>query len=346
MPPDARRPRVSPLGVAGALVGIALFAYTIHTTGTAPIVEGVRRVGAGLVVIIVLAGMRFAVRAWAWTLCDDTDAGLRLRDTFPALVAGDALGNLTPLGPFVSEPLKAAFVRHRVSLMSALSGIAIENIFYALTVALVIAAGTVALLFEFDVPQALRTVSLVALASVVVSVLIGGLVVAWQVKLVSGAVKWLDARDAGPRALRVRLAKLRTLEDSIYGFHLRHPRRALPILLLELSFHAMGVIEVWFTLVLLLGSAAPGLVTTFILEAVNRTIMVAFKFVPLRIGVDEAGTELLGRTLGLGTGVGVTMAIVRKVRMLFWTGVGVGFLVLRGLRPADVEAPRSGFRES
>jgi hypothetical protein len=92
-------------------------------------------------------------------------------------------------------------------------------------------------------------------------------------------------------------------------------------------------VEVWLTLVLLLGASAPGLLTAFILEVVNRTIMVLFKFVPLRIGVDEAGTELLARTLGLGAGVGVTMAIVRKVRMLVWTAVGVALLVRRGLQP-------------
>jgi hypothetical protein len=332
--PDRQRSHVSPVGVAGALVGVLLFAWTIRQTGTAPIAEGVRRVGAGLVVIIVLAGLRFALRALAWTLCDDTDR-LRLRDTFPALVAGDSLGNLTPLGLFVSEPAKAALVRHRISLMTALAGITVENIFYALTVALVIAAGTVALLFEFEVPRALQTTSLMALGAIVLGLLAGAVVVAWQIRFVSGAIAWLDRRNLGPAALRVRLAKLRTLEDQIYGFHLRHPHRALPVLLLELGFHVLGVVEVWFTLVLLLGAAAPGLVTTFILEAVNRTITVVFKFVPLRIGVDEAGTELLTRTLGLGTGIGVTMAIVRKVRMLFWTAVGVGFLVRRGFRRQD-----------
>jgi hypothetical protein len=316
--------------VAGALVGIALFAYTVQKTGTAPIAEGIQRVGAGLIVIIAIAGMRFGLRALAWTLCDDTNQ-LRFRDTFPALVAGDALGNLTPLGLFVSEPAKAALVRHRVSLMTALAGITIENIFYALTVAVVIAAGTVALLFEFDVPRALQTTALLALVAIVVGLLAGGMVLAWQIKFVSGAIAWLDRRDLGPGALRTRLAKLRTLEDQIYGFHLRHPHRAIPILLIEAGFHVLGVVEVWFTLVLLLGAAAPGLITTFILEAVNRTITVIFKFVPLRIGVDEAGTELLTRTLGLGTGIGVTMAIIRKVRMLSWTAVGVAFLVRGGL---------------
>jgi len=329
--PDRTTPRVSPIGVVGAVLGVLLFAYTLRQTGLAPIGEGIRRVGLGLIVIVVLAGLRFATRAWAWVLCDETPGGLRLRDTFPALLAGDAAGNLTPLGVFVSEPMKAALVRHRVTLMSALSGIAVENLFYLLTVALVIAAGTAALLFEFDVPRTLRTASLVGLTLVAGVVLASGLVLGRQWKLVSGAIAWLHRRDVGPSALRVRLEKLRTLEDSVYGFHQRHPHRAAPILLLELAFHALGVVEVWITLVLLLGGAAPGLLTTFILEAVNRTIMVLFKFVPLRIGVDEAGTELLARTLGLGAGVGVTMAIVRKVRMLFWTAVGVVFLVRRGL---------------
>ena len=59
--------------------------------------------------------------------------------------------------------------------------------------------------------------------------------------------------------------------------------------------------------------------------------MVVFKFVPLRLGVDEVGTELLTRTLGLPLGIGVTMAIVRKARMLAWSAIGVGFVVQRGL---------------
>ena len=97
-------------------------------------------------------------RAWAWSLCTEGPTPLRIRDTFPALVTGDALGNLTPLGLFVSEPTKAVFVRHRVPLMTAVSGLAIENLLYTLTVALVIGSGTVALLFSFDVSRAFEIV--------------------------------------------------------------------------------------------------------------------------------------------------------------------------------------------
>lgn len=328
-----RRLRVSPLGVLSALLGLALLAWTIRQTGTAPIAEGIRRVGWGILAILVLGGLRFAVRAWAWALCCDSEPPLTARATFPAMVTGDALGNLTPLGLFVSEPVKAAFVRHRVSLMSALSSIGVENLLYTLTVALVIAAGTVALVFLFDTPRALQTTSLVLLGLMFVVIAAGLAVMGRQVRLVSGALAWLDRLGLGHAALRGRLEKLRMLEDNVLGFYARGPSRTLGILGVETLFHVLGVIEVYVMLVLLTGPDRPSLLATFVLEAVNRAVTVVFKFVPLRLGVDEAGTELLTRTLGLPGGIGVTMALVRKVRMLFWTGAGVGFLVRRGLRP-------------
>ena len=70
-------------------------------------------------------------------------------------------------------------------------------------------------------------------------------------------------------------------------------------MLAEASFHALGVAEVHLTLRLLYGTA-PALLTSFILETTNRLIQVVFKFVPLRLGVDEAGTAVFTQVLGLG----------------------------------------------
>ena len=63
----------------------------------------------------------------------------------------------------------------------------------------------------------------------------------------------------------------------------------------------------------------------------NRLITIVFKFVPMRIGVDEAGSGLATQVLTLTSGVGVTMAIVRKARTLFWAAVGVALLIKRGI---------------
>lgn len=321
--------------IVAALLGLGLFAYTLRDTGAQQVVEGFRRVGMAFALILALSGLRLLARAWAWILCTDQPHTLRLRDTFPALVTGDALGNLTPLGLVVSEVTKAAFVRPRVPLMGALAGIAIENLFYILTVAIVIAGGTLALVGMFDVPAPLQLISLAALLGMCAFIAMALALASGRFRPLTGLFTWLERRSLAPAPVRRRLDKLRHLEDRIYTFVRRHPSRPLPVLLLEFAYHAAGVAEVYVTVALLIETGAPTLLTAFLLESLNRFINVAFKFVPLRLGVDEAGTALLTQVLGYGSALGVTLALVRKARMLVWTGVGVVFLASRGLRRAE-----------
>ena len=69
----------------------------------------------------------------------------------------------------------------------------------------------------------------------------------------------------------------------------------------------------------------------------NRIIKVTFQFVPLRKGVDEAGTGMLSKVLGLTTAIGVTLAIVRKGRDLVWASVGIILILKRGFSLTSVQ---------
>jgi hypothetical protein len=332
-PAPARRPRVTIGGLLAALFGAGLFAWMVQHTKIEPILEGLKSVGWGFIVILILSGVRPLVRAAAWRLCTPGPHQLRIRDTFPAFLTGEALGNVTPLGLFVSEPTKAVFVRHRVSMMTAISGLATENVLYTLSVAVVIATGTVALLFSFDVPRAVRLASMI-----VVGIMLGLLAgAAWvltrNIRVMTGMLDRLHRYRLAPRALVQRLEKLRVLEERIYTFHRRYPERLLPVLALETVYHVAGVAEVFVTLMWI--SHEPTLLVAFVVETANRATNVIFKFVPMRLGVDEAGTGGLTSVLGYSITDGVTLAIVRKVRVLFWTGVGLLLLARRGLSPQD-----------
>src|SRR5262245_16942524 len=140
-PSEATRTRIGASGVIAAALGLVLFIWALVQTGLPTIADGIAKVGAAFFLILALAGLRFWVRAQAWSVATESTPPLSVRDTFPALVAGDAMGNLTPLGVLLSEAVKAAFVRTRVTLMTAVAGIAIENLVYSLTVAVVMAAG-------------------------------------------------------------------------------------------------------------------------------------------------------------------------------------------------------------
>ena len=133
------RKSLTPFGVIAFVLGLALFAYFVEKAGVGQILEGIRRLGAGFVLVIADSALRQIARSIAWTLCMEAPHRLRFRDAFRARVMGDAIGNILPFAGFlVSEPAKPALIRERVPLMAGFSALAIENIFYALSVALFI----------------------------------------------------------------------------------------------------------------------------------------------------------------------------------------------------------------
>jgi hypothetical protein len=63
---------------------------------------------------------------------------------------------------------------------------------------------------------------------------------------------------------------------------------------------------------------------------------VAFKFIPLRAGVDEGGTGQVSKVLGFAKGIGEALAIVRKGRDIFWVTIGVFLIWKRGHRLTQI----------
>ena len=329
----ARNRKLARYGIVFAILGLLLFAYFVRRAGVSQIMAGIQRLGFGFLLILAISAVRQVARSLAWTRCFEAPHSLRFRDAFAARVMGDALGNIIPLASVaVSEPSKAAFVTDRVPLMASLAALALENIFYSLSVVLLIFSGTAALLLSFSLPKPLRYASIGALVVTLVIAPLGYLVIRKRWKFLSGLTSFLGRRGIA-RAWMIEKGtpKARTLEDRIYGFYDRHSNRLISIFLLEVCFHAAGVAEIYVTLLFISDIVAPTLLTAFILESVNRIINVAFKFMPFRLGVDEAGTGMLAKALGFTPAIGATLAIVRKARDLFWTAVGLALMIRRGL---------------
>src|SRR6266513_3605550 len=97
-----------------------------------------------------------------------------------------------------------------------------------------------------------------------------------------------------------------------------------------------AVAEIWFAMNLITGIQTPVL-TAFVLEAVNRTITIAFQFMPTWLGVDEAGTAAVTSTLNLGSAAGISLALVRKTRIVIWTVIGFLIVMYRGLSAGAAE---------
>jgi hypothetical protein len=118
------------------------------------------------------------------------------------------------------------------------------------------------------------------------------------------------------------------------------PRCACTIGALEAAYHALGIAETYMIL-RFLNPAGATWTAAVAFEVINRGVTMAFKMVPLRVGVDEASAAFLAKHLAVGSATGVMLALVRKLRVLFWTALGLLAIAVRTFRQC-APAPQYG----
>ena len=324
------------VGLLTAAGGLALFWYFVRQAGVSDIAAGVRNLGWTFGVVLLLSGLRFAVRSIAWIRCMPPGHGLRLRDVLPAFIAGDAVGNLAPFGVVVGEPAKSAFLAYRAPINRTFPALAVETLFYTLSIVVLLITGVAALVLIVQPPASDWRAGAAVVALLAAGVAAAHWILWRRAPVASGALRRLRL-DGGAGTLGRLARRVQRLESHLHRDYPRDWRRVLVLGLLEVTFPLLAMVEAWVVLSVI-GGRAPTLIEVFVFEAANRFINVVFKFVPLRFGVDEAGTGMLAELLAFGTAAGVTLAIVRKGRMLVWAAVGVAILVRRGLSVAQLGA--------
>jgi len=307
-----------------AIVGIALLVFTVQRVGGwTSIVDGVTRVGWWFAMVLLLGAFRMACRTRAWMACAN-DRQLRFRDAFGAWMAGDAIGNLTPLGLLASEPTKILMVRTRISTITSIASVAIENAFYTGSVGVVLLTGTWLLLQRANVPSGLERVAEIGLAGIVAAALLGVWAARTRPAILSRFAPLVSTlagqSDASAEAIR-------EVEAQIYAVPRWPLGRIAHVVSWEIAFHIAAVAEVWVVLASLVPEVT--VADAFLLESAGRFVTVVFKFVPYRLGIDEAGSGAVAAVLGFAPAIGVTLALIRRLRIIILNAFGLIPLVRR-----------------
>lgn len=302
---------------------VGLFVLLIEKTGPATVAARVYDVGAGFLILILISGIRHLFRTAAWyNAIEREERQISFRILFGIRIAGEAISDLTFLGPLLGETVKGVTLSKHVAAEHCASSLAVENLAYGFSVGLLIVGGVVLFVSEYTLPTALHVGSLAALAILLLAGSAIGLVVKKRYRVVSKILDrlrrlnlcWLDC-------VQDKREKVILFEENVYGFWEAYKASAAIILLLEICAVFGGVIEAWIILALTVHRTS--LFAAFIVEAVNRVVNMFFAFVPMRIGVDEGGAVLVLETVGYSAVEGVSLAVIRKIRTLFWVGVGL-----------------------
>jgi hypothetical protein len=241
--------RLKLIGLLLTIFGIALFTYFVYTVGLDEILVNVSRFGiAGFAVILGIYFLRICLRGAAWKLCVYEPYKLSMRDTVPAVIIGEAMSSMIPLGILISGTSKAIAVRRRVPLVVGLSSIATENLFYSFTTSIFLMFGAITLLRTFPLDEGWALTVDVLVIILAVLVVLGIVMIIRQWHFASETCEWLYRRGVLSGLLEHGRMHVRLFENLIYGFYRRYPRRFLPVVLIESAFHTLGVVEVVFVL--------------------------------------------------------------------------------------------------
>jgi len=291
--------------------GVAIIVVLVRQVGIASVADLLRRTGPALAVVSALYLAHIAVRAAAlWRSVD----ALPYADVLRVRLSGEAIEMLTFTGPFLAEPAKGwLLTKEGMSGAAAFGGVAVEYLVYTLTSAWM-AAGALSLLLARGVlPPGLRRPVLGVVAAMAAFTLGFVAAAATGVGLIAPIVRGVGAKAAAER--------IDPVERVMVGFMHREPWRLLQVIGIELAGQLLLAAEIFVT-VRALGFACSAL-DALVVEGSVKFISIAFFFVPGQLGASESVYTLLFRSMGLPGAVGLTMALVRRVRALIVAAIAL-----------------------
>ena len=312
------------------LLGLALLVYVINRVGVQPIFDALSRIGFGFFFLLAISGLRHVLRTIAMrTAVPPEHRRFSFSQAFAARLGGESISFLTFAGPLLGEATKVALLRKRVPLLHGVPALVVDNLLYNLSVVFFILSGACVMLISYPLPPVVREVLIVIAICALLGILAAAFASSRRVLILTWIIDMLVRLGIHPRAVTSRRHHIHRIELTVYGFYRRHPRSFFAMLGLDFLSHATSVMEVYVTLRML--GFSPQVGASYVIESLTKVINFVFGFVPATIGVYEGGTEVILQALGYVAATGVTLAIVRKAGIVFWTVIGLVILTGRAL---------------
>jgi hypothetical protein len=319
----------------GALaVGIVLFFATIYYVNFRLAFGTIRQLGVALPLALLCSGLWHLARTWAWASCFRRPRRIGFLRLARVRLSAEAFSYLTLRG-IAGEPLKIVLLTDAVDPREATAAVALERVAYLIGTTIIVGVGSVLAMIGLPLtPVWFRVFRAFGIAAVVITALTTIVVTGrgtYLQSLLARMDRAVGARFSENRVLRFVTAVERQMLDLVRG----NPRRLAVLMLATLASYVCMALEAWVIL-----SAAGTEITpnaALAVETFSRVASFASAFIPANLGALEASSLAAVTAVGAVTG-GAALALARRLRGLFWAGVGLA-LYPRNPRPARSSPP-------
>lgn len=342
-PGTKRRGWLFYLHILAFVFGATLLVLLIRAVGVEPIFQALGQIQFGFLILLGLAGLRHAMRTFSMRIAVAREhRRFNFWQAFTTRLAGETISFFTFTGPVLGEATKAALLRKRVPLASAVQALAVDNLLYNLSVAVFISSGALVMLLTYDLPVGARLPLMGIAAGMALVIALVTTAVLSDVMPVTAAVDFFIRRGWKAKWFASKRKHFHQVEENVYDFYKQRPKTFFTMLACDFLSHATTVAEVAAVLWML--GFGPGFGVSYIIDSLTKVINLVFSFVPATIGVYEGGTGFILHTLGYAVATGLTIGIVRKASMIVWALIGLLMLIRHtapdALRKAYKRYPR------
>jgi hypothetical protein len=324
------------LRLFAALLGLGLLGYLVFRTGPGVVWKQLQGVGWGLALIIILGGFSQFIKTCAWRQAFTCDiSGLSWSRSFVAQLVSDGFGQFGVAGKVVGEGARISLLGRLVPLSNALSAGAIDGALHTFTAVVVTVLGISASLMLAPVSVSWRMYAVLLMAVLASVVILAAVAIARRWPLMGNAIRAIGRLPRLQNWVSGKQPIVDSAEHNLLYFHREAPAAFWATLIFNLLWHMLAVVEVYVILRFMgtgftLGGA-------FIVEGLTKVINLVGALNPGNFGTYEGGSMLIAKMFGVASTTGLTLALCRRARTVFWAGVGAVCLIV--MKKAD--APRT-----
>ncbi len=319
-----------------ALLGLGLLSYLVFRTGPEIVWNQLQAVGWGFVLVLLLGGLSQLAKTCAWRKAFTCDIrGLSWSRSFVAQLISDAFGQFGVAGKVVGEGTRISLLGRAVPLSNALSAGAIDGALHTFSAVVVTVLGISAILMIGPVSVRWRVYAALLIAGLVSVVILAAVSVKNRWQLVGRATRAIGRLPRLHTWVSDKQPIIDSAEDNLLSFRDRAPAAFWATLTFNLLWHMLAVLEVY--VILRFMGAGFSVSGAFIVEGLTKVINLVGAFNPGNFGTYEGGSMLIAKMFGVAGTTGLTLALCRRARTVFWAGIGAMCMIVM----KKAEAPRT-----
>jgi hypothetical protein len=304
------------------IAGLGLLVHLIIQIGPQNIFSAILRLGWNVVWVTLIYSASEMIRAVAlWKSLPEGESRPYLK-MLGTRLSGEAVRNLTFTGPFVGEPLKAWLLR-KTGLPTAVAFAAVitEYLVYTFVSAAIGLAGLWYMLDHVELGRDISVVARVIAYSMAGFLVVSAIAIVFRIYLIGAVIRGISRLPLVGKRIPWDRAGVRRMEDLLFDVFREHPYRFATIFALDCAAHALLIVELYW---IVSSSGIPfRMFHAFLIEATTKFMTLAFFFVPMQLGIAEKTYSIVFDALTLPAAAAVAMSLVRRLRTIIVTVLGL-----------------------